>query len=762
MVTSLGDAVRRVEDPPMVTGSARYTDDLAIPGALHAVFVRSVVAHARITGLDTSQAAGMPGVVAVLTAADLDLPPLPPGMGPAEFARPPLARELVRFLGEPVAVVVAATRGQALDAAEVVATDYEPLPVVTDPAAAVAPDAPLLFPDHGSNVAVEAPWKGDPTKIDEAQVVLRAHLVNQRVVPAPMEPSTAVAAPDEKTGGIIVWLPTQAPFFTKAALCGVLGLEPEKLRVVAPAVGGAFGARIVTYPEQAVVAALAMRLERPVRYVESRSETMLAMSHGRAQVQDVELGATREGVITDLNLRIIADGGAYPGDAALMPMMTVQMLCGPYRIQRVEGRARTVATNTSPIGAYRGAGRPEATWLLERMIDLLADELDLDPAEVRRRNLLPADAFPYDTVAGARYDSGDYVAALDRALEVAGYQRLRADQAERRRRGDRLQVGIGLSTYVEVTGFGSEVGGVKIEPDGSVTVITGTSPHGQGHETSWAQLAASTLGVELDQVRVVHSDTALVPSGAGTMGSRSLQIGGTAVFQASQQVLDKGRELAADLLEARLEDVVVHPGHGLGVAGAPATALSWAALAEAAADPARRHQGVGSEDGLAAQVSFEPGGSTYPFGAHVAVVEVDVETGLVRLVRHVAVDDSGRLLNPLLAEGQVHGGIAQGAAQALFEEVRYDADGNNLTGTLATYAMPSAAELPSFETARMETPSPLNPLGAKGIGESGAIGSTPAVHNAVLDALRPYGVTDIDMPTTPERVWRAIQSGRRA
>jgi aerobic carbon-monoxide dehydrogenase large subunit len=704
----------------------------------------------------------MAGVVAVLTAADLDLPPLPPGMGPAEFARPPLARELVRFLGEPVAVVVAATRGQALDAAEVVVTDYEPLPVVTDPAAAVAPDAPLLFPDHGSNVAVEAPWKGDPTKIDEAQVVLRAHLVNQRVVPAPMEPSTAVAAPDEKTGGIIVWLPTQAPFFTKAALCGVLGLEPEKLRVVAPAVGGAFGARIVTYPEQAVVAALAMRLERPVRYVESRSETMLAMSHGRAQVQDVELGATREGVITDLNLRIIADGGAYPGDAALMPMMTVQMLCGPYRIQRVEGRARTVATNTSPIGAYRGAGRPEATWLLERMIDLLADELDLDPAEVRRRNLLPADAFPYDTVAGARYDSGDYVAALDRALEVAGYQRLRADQAERRRGGDRLQLGIGLSTYVEVTGFGSEVGGVKIEPDGSVTVITGTSPHGQGHETSWAQLAASTLGVELDQVRVVHSDTALVPSGAGTMGSRSLQIGGTAVFQASQQVLDKGRELAADLLEARLEDVVVHPGHGLGVAGAPATALSWAALAEAAADPAHRHQGMGSEDGLVAQVSFEPGGSTYPFGAHVAVVEVDVETGLVRLVRHVAVDDSGRLLNPLLAEGQVHGGIAQGAAQALFEEVRYDAGGNNLTGTLATYAMPSAAELPSFETARMETPSPLNPLGAKGIGESGAIGSTPAVHNAVLDALRPYGVTDIDMPTTPERVWRAIERARGA
>jgi aerobic carbon-monoxide dehydrogenase large subunit len=762
MVTSLGDAVRRVEDPAMVTGSARYTDDLAIPGALHAVFVRSVVAHARITGIDTGQAAGMPGVVAVLTAADLDLPPLRPDMGPAELGRPPLAREVVRFLGEAVAVVVAATREQALDAAELVAADYEPLPVVTDPAAAVEPDAPVLFPEHGSNVAVEAPWNGDPTKIDEADVVLRARLVNQRVVPAPMEPNTAVAAPDEQSGGITLWLPTQAPFFAKAAVCGALGLEPQQLRVVAPAVGGAFGARIGTYPEQVAVVALARRLGRPVRYVESRSETMLAMSHGRAQVQDVELGATSEGLITDLNLRIIADGGAYPGDAALMPTMTVQMLCGPYRIQRVEGRARTVATNTSPVGAYRGAGRPEATWLLERMIDLLAERLDLDPAEVRRRNLLPAEAFPYDTAAGARYDSGDYVAALDRALELAGYQGLRAEQAERRRRGDRLQLGIGLSTYVEVTGFGAEIGGVRIEPDGSVTVITGTSPHGQGHETSWAQLAAATLGVELGQVRVVHSDTAMVPSGAGTMGSRSLQIGGTAVFQASGQVLAKGRALAAHLLEARVEDVVVHPGHGLGVAGAPATALSWATLAEAVGDPARRPPGMDSGDGLAAEVTFEQAGSTYPFGAHVAVVEVDVETGLVRLVRHVAVDDSGRLLNPLLAEGQVHGGIAQGAAQALFEEVRYDADGNNLTGTLATYAMPSAAELPSFETAHMETPSPLNPLGAKGIGESGAIGSTPAVHNAVVDALRPYGVSDIDMPATPERVWRAIERARGA
>src|SRR6266540_2925042 len=467
MTTTIGAAVRRVEDPPLVMGSARYTEDLVMPEAVHAVFVRAVLAHARINGIDTGEAAAAPGVVAVLTAADLDLEPLPPSFGPPLFSRPPLARDVVRFMGEAVAVVVASTREQALDAAELVQVDYEPLDVVTDPLDAAAPDAPMLFPEHGSNVAVERPWKGEPARVEECEVVVRAHLVNQRVAPVPMEPSAAVAAPSPETGGITLWAPVQAPFWVRGALAASLKLDPERIRVTVPAVGGAFGARIFTYPEQVIVAALALRLERPVRYVESRSESMLAMSHGRGQVQDVELGATREGVITDVNLRLVADGGAYPGDAALMPMMTVQMLCGPYRIQRVEGHTRTVATNTSPIGAYRGAGRPEATWLLERMIDLLAAELDLDPAEVRRRNLLPPDAFPYDTVAGARYDSGDYVAALDRALEVAGYRPLRADQAERRRRGDHVQLGIGLSTYVEVTGFGAEIGGVKVEPDGS-------------------------------------------------------------------------------------------------------------------------------------------------------------------------------------------------------------------------------------------------------------------------------------------------------
>ncbi len=759
-MTVMGAAVPRVEDPPLVTGSARYTEDLVVPGAAQAVFVRSVLGHARINGIDTAEAAAAPGVIAVVTAADLDLKPLAPGLAPRPFARPPLARGVVRFMGEPVAVVVAASREQALDAAELVQVDYEPLPVVTDPLTALEADAPVLFPEHGSNVAAERPWQGEPARVEECEVVLRAHLVNQRVAPTPMEPNAAVAAPDPETGGLTVWAPVQAPFWTRAALARSLKVDAERIRVVVPAVGGAFGARIFTYPEQVVVAALALRLDRPVRYVESRSESMLSTTHGRGQVQEVELGATRDGTVTDLRVRIVADGGAYPGDAGEMPMSTVQMLAGPYRIARAEGHFRLVATNTTPVTAYRGAGRPEATWLLERMLDLLAARLGTDPAEVRRRNLIPPGDFPHVTVTGARYDSGDYQAALDRALQVAGYERLRAEQAEQRRRDDRVQLGIGLATYVEMTGFGPEVGAVEVGAGSRVTVLTGTSPHGQGLETAFAQLVAATLGMELDQVRVVHSDTKLVPSGGGTMGSRSLQVGGSAVLRASEEVLTKGRTLAAHLLEARVEDVVVHPGQGLGVAGAPATAVSWAELAQAMADPKRRPPGTDSDPTLAAEVSFELEGSTFPFGAHVAVVEVDVETGLVRLIRHVALDDSGRLLNPLLAEGQVHGGIAQGAAQALFEEVRYDAEGNNLTGTLASYSIPSPAELPSFDTVRMETPSPLNPLGAKGIGESGAIGSTPAVHNAVVDALAPFGVIHLDMPTTPERVWRALREAR--
>jgi aerobic carbon-monoxide dehydrogenase large subunit len=752
--TTYGALLRR-EDPPLVTGAALYCDDLAPPGALHAVFVRAPLAHGRILAIDPAPAAAMPGVAGVWTAADLDLPPLPAGGAPAAMARPVLATGTVRFLGEAVAVVVAGTRAQAIDAAEAVDVDYQPLEVVVDPRAALAADAPRLF-GEGGNLAKERPWPEPSRALEGAEVVVRGRFVNQRVAAAPLEPNAAVAVPEPERDGVTLYAPCQAPFWVRDTVAEGLGMGPERVRVVVPAVGGAFGARIHTYPEQVAVAALAVRLGRPVRYVESRSETMLAMTHGRAQVQEVELAATRDGRITGLRARLLADGGAYPADATPMPSSTRYMASGVYRIARVEVAWACAATNTTPVAAYRGAGRPEATAMVERAVDLLAARLGIDPAELRRRNLIPARAFPYTTATRARYDSGDYQGALDRVLEAAGYESLRAEQAARRERGDVRQLGIGLSAYVEVTGFGSEYGQVVVEPDGRVTARTGVSPHGQGHETAFAQLVAATLGVGAEQVAVVHSDTFAVPRGDGTMGSRSLQVGGSAVAGAAEKVLSKARTLAAHLLEAPAEDLAVFPGEGLGVAGAPSTALAWAELAAAAADPARRPPGM--DGGLEAAVDFKPERSTFPFGAHLAVCEVDTETGLARLLRHLAVDDAGRLHNRVLAEGQVHGGIAQGVAQALFEEVRYDEDGNCLHGNLASYAMPAAADLPAFETQRMETPTPLNPLGAKGIGESGTVGSTPAVQNAVVDAVSHLGVTHIDMPLTPERVWRAIRA----
>jgi len=751
-----GAAALRREDPPLVTGAAIFTDDLVPPGTLHAVFVRAPLASGRILAIDMAVAAAMDGVTGVFTAADLDLPPLPAGGAPAAMARPVLAADVVRFLGEAVAVVVADTRAQAMDAAEAVEVDYEPLPVLTDPLAALDEDAPRLF--EAGNLARARPWPEPSRALEGAEVVVRARFVNQRLAAAPLEPAGSVAVPEPGGDGLVLYTPCQAPFWVRDDVAAVLGMAPERVRVVVPAVGGAFGARIVTYPEQVAVAALARRLGRPVRHVDGRSETMLAMTHGRAQVQDVEVAATRDGRITGLRARLVGDGGAYPGEAISNTSSTRYMASGVYRIPQVEVAWSVAATNTTPVAAYRGAGRPEATSMVERAVDLLAARLRLDPAEIRRRNLIPARAFPYTTATRARYDSGDYERALDLVLAAAGYDGLRAAQARRRRRGDLRQLGIGLSLYVEVTGSGSEYGQVEVGPGGRVTARTGVSPHGQGHETAFARLVAGTLGVDPAEVTVVHSDTAALPRGDGTMGSRSLQVGGSAVAEAAGLVLDKARALAAHLLEAPAEDVALFPGEGLGVTGAPETALGWAELAAAAADPARRPPGMGP--GLEAAVDFEPERSTFPFGAHLAVCEVDTQTGLARLLRHVAVDDSGRILNPVLAEGQVHGGIAQGVAQALFEEVGYDADGNCLHGNLAAYGMPSAADLPAFETQRTETPTPLNPLGVKGIGESGTIGATPAVQNAVVDAVAHLGVTHIDMPLTPERVWRAIRDAR--
>jgi aerobic carbon-monoxide dehydrogenase large subunit len=749
----LGNPVQRLEDRPILEGAARYLDDLTLPSALHAVFVRSAVAHARLLAIGTEVARSMPGVVAVFTAADLGLDPVRPiSSVPGAMARPPLAEGTVRFVGDAVALVAAETRTTAADAAGEVMVDYEPLPAVVDPGQALGDEAPVLFPDHGTNLVVEYDFDGDPSLFEGADVVVSGRFVNQRLAPVPLEVNAAAAVP-ESDGRLTLWVSNQHPFGVRDALAGALKVEKDRLRVVCPSVGGGFGAKIGLYPEYVVVAEAARRLGRPVRWVENRSESMTAMTHGRAQIQDVEVGARADGTLVALRAHVLADAGAYPSVGAFLPTLTREMACGVYTVPKVDFKATVVATNTTPVAAYRGAGRPEAAALIERSVDLVAAELGLDPVDVRRRNLIPPGAFPHTTATGATYDSGDYGKALDEALRLAGYEELRREQARRRQRGDRLTLGVGLSTYVEVTGAGPvpEFASVEVHDDGTVTVVTGTSPHGQGHETAFAQIASATLGVPVEAVRVVHSDTAAVKESQGTYGSRSLQLGGSSVLQAAEVVLERAKERAAELLEANPSDIVVFDDGRLGVTGAPATALSWADLASPADGQA-----------LSAAERYQQPANTYPFGAHVAVVEVDTETGRISLLRHVAVDDCGRVLNPVLAEGQVHGGLAQGIAQALWEEFAYDEDGTPLTSTLADYLIPSAAELIGFETGRTETLTPLNPLGAKGIGESATIGSTPAVQNAVVDALAHLGVRHVDMPATPERVWRAIsEAGAR-
>ena len=742
----LGNPVRRREDPRLVSGRGRYVDDVPAAGGLVAVFVRSPLAHARIAGIDTGAAAALPGVAGVFTDRSLGLAPYKgfPGV-PDPFVRSHLARDVVRYVGDPVAVVVAETGGQAADAAEAVLVDYEPLGAVTDLETA-ARDGVLLFPDAGTNRCYQVTY-GDGAALDGAEEVITLRFVNQRLAPVPLEPNAVVAEPDGDTGGLRVWASSQSPFRVRDAIAAAAGLDPSLVRVIAPDVGGGFGAKAGFYPEQVVVGVLAARLGRPVRWAETRSENIVNMVQGRGQVQDLELGARADGTLTGLRVRLLADAGAYPGLGAWLPTFTGLMLSGVYAIPHIDYRADSIVTNTTPISAYRGAGRPEAASLIERAMDLLARRLAMDPVELRRRNLIPPDAFPLRTMAGADYDSGDYARSLDRALEVAGYERLRAEQAERRARGDRRLLGIGVSVYVEVTGGGSpvEFGSVEVRPDGRLLVLAGTSSHGQGHETTYAQLVADRFAVPMEQVEVVHSDTARVPRGEGTVGSRSMQMGGAAIELACREVLAQARRMAAEQLEADAADLEVADG-GIRVRGVPSSARSWADLVAGA-----------GEERLLAAVDFKQVGRTFPFGAHVAVVEVDAETGEARLVRHVAVDDCGHVLNPLLAEGQQHGGIAQGVAQALFEEMVYDSDGNPRTASLLDYAFPTANELPRFETDRTVTPTHLNALGVKGIGESGTIGSTPAVHNAVLDALGHLGVDHLDMPLTPEKVWQAIR-----
>jgi carbon-monoxide dehydrogenase large subunit len=747
----LGNRVLRKEDPKFLTAGGTYVDDLPLPGAVHITYVRSTMAHARVNAIEVSEASGLPGVVAIFTAADLDLEPVPPsGMFNKEMTRTLLASDTVRFVGEPVAVVVTEEQAQGADAAELVFVDYDPLDAVIDPDEAVA-SGTHLFPGAGTNVAFQMPGADDDDYFADCDVVVRQRIVNQRVAPCPLEVRAGAARWGED-GRLTQWASTQAAHGVRDDLAVRLGVEPSQVRIITPDVGGGFGAKIGIYPEEVLLGWVARRVGRPVRWVETRSESMTALGHGRGQVQLVELGGTRDGDLLAYRLNVVQDAGAYPGMGGMLPFMTRTMLTGVYKIPKAAFSVRTVVTNTTPTVAYRGAGRPEAAAAMERAVDIFADEAGLDPADVRRRNFISPAEFPYTTAIGTEYDSGDYEGALDRALDAAGYAELRAEQARRREAGDRRQLGIGISAYVEITGGigGAEFGAVTINGDGSVTVRTGVSPHGQGHATAFAMLVADRLGIPMEQIELVWGDTDVVPFGLGTMGSRSLQSGGVAVNMAADEVLAQAKEQAADLLEASTDDIVLdRDGGRFHVAGTPTVARTWADLAAAAATSARGP--------LQAEASFNRPGPTFPFGAHVCVVEVDVETGRTEVLRMVACDDAGTILNPLLVDGQVHGGLAQGVAQALLEEVRYDPDGNPVTANLADYAFISATELPSFERVPMETPTPVNDLGAKGIGESGTIGSTPAVQNAVVDAVAHLGVRHIDMPCTPERVWHALQ-----
>ena len=749
----LGTRVLRTEDPGLLTGSRKYLADLALVGKLHAVFVRSDIAHGEIRTIHTEDAIGMPGVVGILTAAELGVAPHH-GFATVhpDFARAPLADGRVRFVGEPIAVVLAETFEQGEDAAELVWADIDPLPTYVDAEAALAADAVEIFPGHGSNEAMVIADK-PRTDMSLADVVVRGRYVNQRMAVVPMEPDCCAAEVDAD-GRLTFWASTQMPHGLHGQLAAALAMEPAQIRVITPQVGGGFGGKAGIHAEYSVVAAAARRTGRPVVWVPPRSDDMKALPHSRGQIQYAELGCTRDGDFTGLRVRLVGDAGAYPSIGAFLPGGTRRMAQGTYDFPTIEFDVAVAVTNTTPMGAYRGAGRPEATALLERLVDHAALELGIDPIEIRRRNFLGDDVFPFRTLTGNTYDSGRYNFPLDRAAEAAGYVELRAEQARRREAGDEVLLGIGVASYVEITAGGGsdEFGAVEVHDDGTATIYAGTQSHGQGHQTAYAMLVADQTGIPVEHITLVDGDTDRVRTGGGTGGSRSLQLGGSAVRGATEAMVTKAKQLAARLLEADEADIVVDTASGtIGVAGVPAQALTWGDLAARASE-------VGEQ--LDGEFDFHQEGATFPFGAHIAVVEVDAGTGKVRLVRHIAVDDCGTVLAPLLVEGQQHGGIAAGVGQALFEEVCFDEDGNPITSNLAEYAIPSAAELPSFEVHSTETPTPLNPLGAKGIGEAATIGATPAVQNAVIDAVAHLGVRHIDLPCTPERVWKTIRDAR--
>jgi carbon-monoxide dehydrogenase large subunit len=767
----VGAAIKRREDPRMITGTGVYVDDVKMVNMAYVAFVRSPHAHATIDRIDTSAAKAAPGVACVLTGDDIrdKLGIIPVAAVLPDMKNPPhhsLAVGKVCYVGEPVAVVVGDTRYAAQDAAALVAVDYTPLPPVVNIEDAVRPGAQPIHgtgPNGDGDANVAYTWVLNTGDADAAfaaaDVTVSQRMVNQRLAPVPMETRTVAASYHPGMQEMTVWSSTQIPHLLKTQLALMLAIPEQRVRIISPDVGGGFGCKLNVYAEEAVVAYLAKETGRPVNWVEQRTEGMQATIHGRDHVAYIEAAATRDGKITALRYRILADLGAYSQLlTAAIPTLTGIMVPGAYTIPTVSCEIRGVFTNKIATDAYRGAGRPEATYYIERIVDILARKLGMDPVDIRRKNLIEKDAFPYTTSAGLTYDSGNYLPALDKALGIADYQSLRSKQRQMAVSGSK-RLGIGFSTYVEVCGMGPSAampaGGwesstVRVEPTGKISVLTGAHAHGQGEETAFAQIVADRLGVGIDDVRVIHGDTALVQYGLGIFGSRGLSVGGTAVAQATDRVVDKMMKIAAHLLEVSVDDLTWQDGKAV-VKGSPERTLGFQDLVTTAYLGSKLPREI--EPGLEATAFFEPPNFVYPFGTHICVMEVDIDTGHVKMDRYIGVDDCGRVINPMIVDGQLHGGLVQGAAQALFEEVVYDENGQLITSSLNDYAIPKATDFPMFEMERTVTPSPVNPLGVKGIGEAATIGSTPAIVNAVCDAL---GVDHIDMPMRAEKVWRAI------
>jgi carbon-monoxide dehydrogenase large subunit len=769
----VGQRVKRREDPRLIQGRGTYVDDLKIAGMLHMALKRSDVAHGRIRSIDTSAAEGMEGVEAVFTGAQIAelLGPIPVG---AQELRA-VAVNKVRFAGEAVAVVVAADRYIARDAADAIVVDYESLPAVIDPEKAMEDGAPLLHDDFPNNKGVKLMPSGtgvDPSggvddsainkAFAEAEVVVKQRMHNQRLVPNAMEPRGVVAHFEPGKGTLTIWSSTQNPHILKSFIALMTGLGEDQVRAVAPEVGGGFGAKINIYPEEYLAATISKKLGLPIKWIEERSEAFVATTHGRDIIGYIEMAAKRDGTVLGVRLHLVADIGAYNMLlTAGVPTLTMLMANATYAFPAIRTTLTEVFTNKTPTDAYRGAGRPEATYFIERGMDILARELKMDPAEVRRKNFIPKDRFPYQTQMGAIYDSGDYERALDAGLKTAGWEALKAQRDKAQAEG-RL-VGLGLAMYVEVCGVGPSAtmptGGwehsqVTIERDGRISATTGASPHGQGNETTFAQMLADQFGVPIEHVTILHGDTAVVKQGIGTFGSRSQAVGGAALHLAGNKVKTKMAKFAAAMLEASEDDLVFENGT-ISVKGAPAKGKRFGEVAAFAYRPVPLPEGL--EPGLSEEGFFEPSNNTYPFGCHIVMLEVDRETGEPKLLKMVAVDDAGHLINPLIVEGQIHGGLAQGIGQAMIEEAVYNDDGQLATGSYMDYAMPRATDFPWFELESTVTPTPVNPLGAKGVGEAGTLGSTPAIVAAAVDALSGFGVTHIDMMLRPEKLWRIIQ-----